>query len=70
MKKYIILCLVTLLFGVSGFPKDIVVKSSGYFKEPVRDGHQLFPDSLVFSSDAKEIVVPDVGTFGRLRDYG
>lgn len=69
MKKYIILCLVTLLFGVSGFPKDIVVKSSGYFKEPVRDGHQLFPDSLVFSSEAEEIIVPDVGMFGRLRDY-
>lgn len=70
MKKYIILCLATLLFGVSGFPKDIVVKSPGYFKSPVRDGHQLFPDSLVFSSDAEEIVIPDVSQFGRLRDYG
>lgn len=69
MKKYIILCLATLLFGVSGFPKDIVVKSPGYFKSPVRDGHQLFPDSLVFSSDAEEIVIPDVSQFGRLRDY-
>ena len=70
MKKYIILCLATLLFGVSGFPKDIVVKSPGYFKEPVRDEYPLFPDSLVFSSDAEEIVIPDVSQFGRLRDYG
>lgn len=69
MKKYIILCLATLLFGVAGFTKDIVVKSPGYFKDSVRDGHKLFPDSLVFSSEAEEIIVPDVGMFGRLRDY-
>lgn len=69
MKKYIILCLATLLFGVAGFAKDIVVKSPGYFKDSVRDGHKLFPDSLVFSSEAEEIIVPDVGMFGRLRDY-
>ena len=50
MKKYIILCLTTLLFGVAGFAKDIFVKSPGYFKEPVRDGHQLFPDSLLSCS--------------------
>lgn len=47
MKKYIILCLATLLFGVAGFAKDIVVKSPGYFKDSVRDGHKLFPDSLL-----------------------
>lgn len=60
MKKYIILCLATLLFGVAGFAKDIVVKSPGYFKSPIRDGYPLFPDSLVFSSDAEEIIIPDV----------
>lgn len=70
MKKYVILCLTTLLFGVAGFAKDIVVKSPGYFKSPIRDGYPLFPDSLVFSSDVEEIVIPDVSQFGRLRDYG
>lgn len=43
MKKYIILCLATLLFGVAGFAKDIVVKSPGYFKDSVRDGISCFP---------------------------
>ena len=47
----------------------VVIKSPGYFKNPIRDGHELFPDSLVYSSDAEEIVIPDVGMFGRLGKY-
>ena len=49
--------------------ENVVIKSPGYFKNPIRDGHELFPDSLVYSSDAEEIVIPDVGMFGRLGKY-
>lgn len=53
----------------AGISENIVIKSPGYFTEPIRDGHPLFPDSLVLSTDATEIVVPDIGMFGRLGDY-
>lgn len=59
-----------MLLGATGYPENIVIKSPGYFTEPIRDGYSLFPDSIVVSSDAEEIVIPDVGMFGRLRDYG
>lgn len=70
MKKYIFMVLVGILCAVAGYTKDIVIKSPDYFTEPVRDGYTLFPDSIVVSSDAEEIVIPDVGMFGRLSDYG
>lgn len=62
--------ILAVLIGLNAvLAQDIVIKSPDYFREPIRDGHSLFPDSLVFSADAEEIVVPDVGTFGRLGDY-
>lgn len=64
--KFIVL---TLLFSFTQFfcgAENIVIKSPGYFKDPIRDGHVLFPDSLVFSHDAEEITIPDVGIFGRI----
>lgn len=68
MNKFIlwsasILCIATL------HSENIVIKSPDYFSDPIRDGHQLFPDSLILSTDAEEIVIPDVGMFGRLGDY-
>lgn len=70
MKKYIISVLAVLMCFAGGFSKNIVVKSPGYFKNPIRDGHSLFPDSLVLSTDAEEIVIPEVGMFGRMGEYG
>lgn len=64
--KFIVLA---LLFSFTQFfcgAENIVIKSPGYFKDPIRDGHVLFPDSLVFSHDAEEITIPDVGIFGRI----
>lgn len=59
-----------VLAGVSmAFAEDVVIKAPGSFSEPIRDGHALFPDSLVFAADAEEITVPDVGIFGRLGNY-
>lgn len=51
------------------FSQDVVIKKPDYFTEPIRDGHVLFPDSLVYPADATEIVIPDVGVFGRLDEY-
>ncbi len=70
MKKIIITALAAIFCICVGYAKDFVIKSPGYFKEPIRDGQMLFPDSLVFSSDAEEINIPDMGMFGRLGDYG
>lgn len=69
MKKYLLTLIAGIICIASGYPKNIAIKSPGYFKCPVRDGHALFPDSLILSSDAEEIVIPDVGTFGCLGDY-
>ena len=57
-----------LLFSVALFSwaETVVIKSPSYFTAPIRDGHELFPDSLTYSSEAEEIVVPDIGMFGRL----
>lgn len=69
--KRINLIFAFLLLSVNIFSaaENVVIKSPGYFKNPIRDGHVLFPDSLVYSSDAEEIVIPDVGMFGRLGKY-
>ena len=50
--------------------ENVVIKSPGYFKSPIRDGHELFPDSLVYPRDAESIQIPDIGMVGRLGDYG
>ena len=61
-----LLSLASLLIALTINADDIVIKSPGYFTEPIRDGHQLFPDSLVLSTDAEEIEIPSMGMFGRL----
>ena len=67
--RYVSLVLASISCIVSGFSKEIVIKSPGYFKEPIRDSQPLFPDSLVFSSDAEEIKIPDISMFGQFRNY-
>ena len=55
---------------ISVFADNVVIKSPGYFKAPIRDGHELFPDSLVFPRDAESIHIPDIGMIGCFEDYG
>lgn len=45
---------VLLLLSVSVFVNGeiVVIKSPGYFTEPIRNGHGVFPDSLMYMSDA------------------
>ena len=63
-----------LLFSVLGLSviiaDKVVMKNPDYFDNPIRDNYILFPDSLVYQSDAEEIIIPDVGTIGRFEDYG
>lgn len=69
MKRVSLLILAWLMGVAAAFSENVVIKSPGYFTEPIRDGHLLFPDSIVLSTDAEEIVIPDMGMFGRLGDY-
>lgn len=50
--------------------ENVVIKSPDYFKSPLRDGHELFPDSLVYPRDAESVQIPDIGMIGRFGDYG
>lgn len=69
MKKLLFFIAATMLSAACINAEDVVIKSPGYFDEPIRDGHPLFPDSLVYASDAEEIVIPDVTQFGRIGNY-
>ena len=68
-QRNIIFAILLLSAGVFSRAENTVIKSPGYFTDPIRDGHELFPDSLVYPSDAEEIVIPDVGMFGLLGEY-
>ncbi|MDE6300869.1 MAG: transglutaminase-like domain-containing protein [Muribaculaceae bacterium] len=63
-----------LLCGIIGIfsviADNVIIKSPGYFKAPIRDGHELFPDSLIFARDAESIHIPDIGMIGRFENYG
>lgn len=69
MRKIIISFFACILCCAGGYAEDIVIKSPGYFTDPIRDDHPLFPDSLVLSADEEKIDIPDIGMFGRLGDY-
>lgn len=69
MKGKSILAVAAMFCAAVCFSQDVVIKKPDYFTEPIRDGHVLFPDSLVYPADATEIVIPDVGMFGRLDEY-
>lgn len=70
MKNSATLFLCCIVGVISGFADNVVIKCPQYFKSPIRDGHQLFPDSLVFPRDAESISIPDIGTIGRFEEYG
>ena len=65
INKFIAGAITGILCIAAGYAQSVVIKSPGYFRNAIRDGHALFPDSMVFDADAEEIRVPDVGMFGR-----
>lgn len=69
LKRYIIIAVLLFLNIAALNAQNTVIKSPGYFTEPIRDGHVLFPDSLVYPTYAEEIVLPDLGMIGRIGDY-
>lgn len=69
MKQLIISLSLFFSANIFSIAENTVIKSPGYFTDPIRDGHELFPDSLVYSSGSEEIVIPDIGMFGRLGEY-
>ena len=63
--------IIVYILGVVCINADnVVIHSPNYFKEPIRDGYELFPDSLVYPRDAETIQIPDIGMIGRFEDYG
>lgn len=66
---YLIFTLLFMSASLVSHTENVVIKSPDYFTEPIRDGHPLFPDSLVYPVDAEEIIIPDVGILGPLREY-
>ena len=70
IRKFTIFIL--LLFSASIFSnaEHIILTSPDYFKAPIRDGHKLFPYSLVYPEDAEAIQIPDIGMIGRFENYG
>lgn len=70
MKKSFLICAALCVSAVMNLvAEDVVIKSPEYFSDPLSKGHPLFPDSLVYSSEAEEIHIPDIGMFGKLGDY-
>lgn len=64
MKKYCLLIAAAASSLVAALAQNVVIKSPGYFTEPIRAGQPVSPDSLVYPADAEEIVIPDVTQFG------
>lgn len=69
MRKTFIILLTFMSILSAARAEDIIIKDPGYFTQPFRDSQPLFPDSLVFSSDAEEIRIPDIGNIGYLGGY-
>ena len=71
MNKSFFAFLLFIFGGISIiFAEDVVIKKPNSFDAPIRDNYTLFPDSLVYSSEAEVITIPDVGMIGRFGDYG
>lgn len=68
-KPFKVLFLSILLSAVALQAETVIIKDPGYYESPIRDGYKIFPDSLIFDSEAEEIEFPDLGTFVRLGDY-
>lgn len=69
MKRLITSIMAGFLCFAAGHSENIVMKTPGWFTDPIRDGHPLFPDSLVLSTDAEELEIPSIGMLGRFGDY-
>lgn len=70
IRRIIIFTLILFSASVFSNAQNVVIKSPEFFKSPIRDGHELFPDSLVYPRDAEEINLPDIGMIGFFKDYG
>lgn len=70
MKKFITPLFCGIIGIVCVLADNVIIKSPGYFDEPIREGHVLFPDSLEFPRDADSIHIPDIGMIGKFQDYG
>ena len=53
MKKYCLLIAAAASSLVAALAQNVVIKSPGYFTEPIRAGQPVFPDSLVYPADAE-----------------
>ena len=67
-RQFFISSMALLSAGILLNAENVIIKSPEYFKSPIRDGHELFPDSLIFPQDAQEIQIPDIGMIGRIED--
>ncbi|MCH5222078.1 MAG: transglutaminase domain-containing protein [Muribaculaceae bacterium] len=70
MKKLLFTIVLCAIGTIISFAENVVIKKPNFFDSPIRDNYILFPDSLVCSSEAEEITIPDVGMIGRFEDYG
>lgn len=70
IRNFIIFTLLLFSTGMLSNARNIVIKSPDYFESPIRDGHELFPDSLEYPQDAESIQIPDVGMIGCFENYG
>lgn len=70
MKRLLFTVILIFSLCIGAKSENIVITDPGYFSAPVRDGHVMFPDSLVFDRDAEEITIPAIGTIGPLGNYG
>ena len=70
IRQFIFITLILFSASVLSNAQNVVIKSPDYFKSPIRDGHELFPDSLVYPRDAESIHISDIGMIGRFEDYG
>ena len=69
MKKVILLVLI-LAAAVAPHAEKIYLRNPEYFKQPVRDGYPLYPDSLVADSETETLHIQNIGMIGRLGEYG
>ena len=70
IRQFIFFTLILFSASVLSNAQNVVIKSPEYFRSPIRDGYELFPDSLVYPRNAESIHIPDIGMIGRFEDYG
>lgn len=70
IRKFIISAFVLLSASFLSIADNVIITSPGYFKSSIRDGHEMFPDSLVYPRDAEMIQIPDIGMIGCFENYG